>query len=44
MVLTKIDLADPAKTKQWLDFWQSQGEKAWASICCRDKAWAGCAD
>lgn len=28
MVLTKIDLADPAKTKQWLDFWQSQGEKA----------------
>ena len=25
IVLTKTDLADPAKTKEWLDFWQSQG-------------------
>ena len=28
IVLTKTDLADPAKTKEWLDFWQSQGERA----------------
>lgn len=27
MVLTKIDLADPEKTKEWLDYWQSQGER-----------------
>lgn len=27
MVLTKIDLADEKKTKQWLDYWQTQGEK-----------------
>ena len=27
VVLSKIDLADPVKTKEWLDHWQSQGEQ-----------------
>lgn len=28
IVLTKMDLADPEKTSQWLEYWQSRGEQA----------------
>lgn len=28
IVLSKVDLADPAKTEEWLGYWRSQGEKA----------------
>ncbi|NMA99998.1 MAG: ribosome biogenesis GTPase YlqF [Firmicutes bacterium] len=31
LVLTKIDLADPKKTKNWLEYWQQQGEQVVAT-------------
>ena len=26
IVLTKIDLADPVQTRQWIEYWQARGE------------------